>query len=241
MPQATFVLVHGAWHGGWCYARVAERLRARGHRVFTPTLSGLGERANTARPEIDLTTHVTDICNVLVYEDLHDVVLCGHSYGGMVISGVVETMPERIAALVYLDAFVPDDGQSLHDLVPEAQRARQIEAAAANGGYIPPISAAHFGVNEGDRAYVDARCTFHPFETMRERLVLTGAGEKIAHKMYLRAGNYASIPFDAARTRYSAEPGWVVEAIEAGHDVMLDNPEALADALMAAAHRAGLT
>jgi pimeloyl-ACP methyl ester carboxylesterase len=238
MP-ATFVLVHGAWHGGWCYARVAALLRARGYRVFTPTMTGLGERAHLAHADISLSTHVTDIVNVLKYEDLHDVVLCGHSYGGVVISGVVEAVPERIAALVYLDAFVPEDGQSLHDLVPEAQRARQIDAAGGSG-FIPPIPASVFGVNERDRSYVDAQCVPHPLATMRERLVLTGARERVAHKTYLRAGTYASVPFDAARARFTGAPGWVVEAIPAGHDVMLDAPEELTVELVAAAARAGL-
>lgn len=239
--QATFVLVHGAWHGGWCYERVAALLRERGHLVFTPSLTGLGERAHLASNAIGLSTHVDDIVNLLNDEDLYGVVLCGHSYGGMVISGVVEAVPERIGALVFLDAFVPENGQSLHDLVPEARRLQQLEAAAANDGYIPPISAAYFNVNEGDRAYVDSQCTRHPFETMRERLVLTGARDRVPHKTYLRAASYPSGPFDAARARFEGEPGWVVAAIAAGHDVMLDNPEALAEALMASATRAGLS
>jgi len=240
MP-ATFVLVHGAWHGGWCYARVAALLRARGADVFTPTLTGLGERSHLAHPMIDLSTHVTDIVNVLQYEDLHDVVLLGHSYGGLVITGVVEAVPDRIAALVFLDAFVPQDGESLADLIPASQRERQLEAAAANGGFIPPIPAAVFGVNERDAAYVDAQCVPQPLPTFREGLALSGARERVAHKTYLRAGNYRSHPFDAARERLTGDPGWVVEAIPSGHDVMLDAPEALAAALLAAAQRAGLT
>src|ERR1700722_11132565 len=123
MP-ATYVLVHGAWHGGWCFARVAELLRARGDRVFTPTMTGLGERVHLAHPGITLDDHVTDIVNVLRFEDLRDVVLLGHSYGGFVISGVVEAVPERIAALVFLDAFVPQDGESLADLIPASPRER---------------------------------------------------------------------------------------------------------------------
>ena len=238
--QATFVLVHGAWHGGWCYERVAGLLRKQGHLVFTPSLTGLGDKTHLASNIITLSTHVDDIVHLLNDEELNGVVLCGHSYGGMVISGVVEAVPDRIAALVFLDAFVPENGQSLHDLVPHAQRLRQIETAAANDGFIPPISAEYFNVNEGDRAYVDAQCTRHPFETMRERLVLTGARDRIAHKTYVRAGNYASAPFDAARARFEAEPSWVVATIAAGHDVMLDNPIALAEALQAAAARAGL-
>ncbi len=236
---ATFVLVHGAWHGGWCYARVAELLRARGARVFTPTLTGLGERVHLASTAITLTTHVADVVNVLRYEDLNGVVLLGHSYGGMVISGVVEAVPERIAALVFLDAFIPESGQWLLDLVPGSQRARQLEAAAANGGFIPPIPAANFGVNEADRAYVDAQCVPQPLETMREPMVLTGARERVAHKTYLRAGTYRSHPFDAARDRCLGAPDWVVETIPSGHDVMLDAPAELAAALLAAAERAG--
>ena len=239
MP-VTYVLVHGAWHGGWCYARVAETLRAQGHRVFTPTMTGLGERAHLANPSITLSDHVTDIVNVLRYEDLRDVVLLGHSYGGLVISGVVERVPERVKALVFLDAFVPESGESLQDLVPESQRERQNESAAATGGYISPIPAKHFQVNEADRDYVDAQCVPQPVETMRERLVLTGARERVAHKTYLRAGTYRSLPFDTARERFVDAPGWFVDTIAAGHDVMLDAPDELAAALSAAAERAGL-
>jgi pimeloyl-ACP methyl ester carboxylesterase len=117
MPSTgTFVLVHGAWHGGWCYVRVADLLRAGGHRVVTPTLTGLGERSHLFSGAITLSTHIDDIVNVLRWEDLTNVVLAGHSYGGFVISGVAERVPERIAALVFLDAFVPADGESLWDL-----------------------------------------------------------------------------------------------------------------------------
>jgi pimeloyl-ACP methyl ester carboxylesterase len=108
--MATFVLVHGAWHGGWCYARVARLLRAAGHDVYTPTLTGVGERAHLAALSMTLTTHVRDIVNVLEYENLSDVILCGHSYGGMVITGVAAAAGERIRTLFYLDAFLPEDG-----------------------------------------------------------------------------------------------------------------------------------
>lgn len=239
MP-ATFVLVHGAWHGGWCYARVAALLRGGGHTVFTPTLSGLGERAHLAHPGIGLGTHVTDVVNVLRYEDLRDVVLCGHSYGGLVITGVVEAEPERIAALVFLDAFIPGEGESLLDQLAASERARRIAAAEENGGFLPPVSAEFFGVNERDRAYVDAQCVPQPFRTFSEGVAGTGARERVAHRTYVRAGNYRSHPFDAARDRAIAG-GWAVETLPSGHDVMLDAPDALARALVAAAQRAGLT
>ena len=122
--MATYVLVHGAWGGGWKYARVAQRLRARGHLVFTPTLTGQGERSHLLSGSINLTTHVTDILNVIRYEDLSGVVLAGHSYGGMVVTAVADRIADRIAALVYLDAFVPQDGQSLFDInIPKNKQA----------------------------------------------------------------------------------------------------------------------
>ena len=121
--MATFVLVHPAWFGGWCWKKVSPLLRAQGHAVHTPTLSGLGERVHLARPEIGLDTHVDDVVNLLVYEDLHEVVLVSNSSGGMVITGAADRAPERIARLVYLDAFVPEDGQSLLDIIPPERRA----------------------------------------------------------------------------------------------------------------------
>jgi pimeloyl-ACP methyl ester carboxylesterase len=117
--MANFVLVHGAWHGGWCWNRVAELLRARHHTVFAPTLTGLGERSHLLKPDIDLDTHILDIVNEIKWKDLRDVILVGHSYGGMVVSGAVEKMDKSIAALVMADAFFPADGQSMSDIDPD--------------------------------------------------------------------------------------------------------------------------
>src|SRR6478672_3300963 len=114
--MATYVLVHGGGHGGWCYQRVARLLRSSGHEVYTPTLSGLGERSNLLSPDIDLDLHIRDIAAVLHYEDLRDVILVGHSYGGMVITGVADRATDRIGRLVYLDAATPVNGQSLVDV-----------------------------------------------------------------------------------------------------------------------------
>src|SRR5277367_6793049 len=117
---STFVLVHGAWHGGWCWQHVAERLHRGGHRVLTPTLTGLGERSHLLRAGIDLKTHIADVVNVMKWERLTDVVLCGHSYGGFVISGVAEQMAAAIRSIVFLDAFLPNDGESVQDLTAPA-------------------------------------------------------------------------------------------------------------------------
>ena len=131
--RKTFVLVHGAWHGGWCWRRVADLLQARGHKVFAPTLTGLGERSHLLDAKVDLTMHVTDIVNLIKWERLNDIVLVGHSYGGMVITGVAERTGFSISSIVYLDAFVPENGQSVLDLVAGSPVADAIRATAETG------------------------------------------------------------------------------------------------------------
>src|SRR5258705_1716413 len=120
--KSTYVLVHGAWHGGWCWKRVAPALRAAGHEVYTPTLTGLGERAHLANPAIDLATHISDVVNLLEAEELNEVVLLGHSYGGMVVTGVADRAPARLRRVIYLDAFLPEDGKSLLDYLHPDRR-----------------------------------------------------------------------------------------------------------------------
>ncbi len=174
--MATFVLVHGAWHGSWCWKRVRPALQAAGHAVFTPTLTGVGERAHLLARNVDLHTHVDDVVNLLQWEELSDVVLVGHSYGGCVVKSVVARVPERIRKLVYLDAFVPDAGQSLHDRLPPEQRQMQLDAMGAigEGWKVPPIPAEVFNVNAADREWVDRQCTPQPIATFQQGV---GAGE----------------------------------------------------------------
>jgi pimeloyl-ACP methyl ester carboxylesterase len=131
--MATYVLIHGGWDGGWAWTPVAKELRAAGHEVFTPTLTGSGERVHLASPEIDLETHILDIVNVFRYEKLKDVILVGSSYGGVIISGVAERVPERIQHLIYLDALVPENGQSVTDLLGAELTAGFVQAAQAYG------------------------------------------------------------------------------------------------------------
>ena len=154
MPH-TFVLVHGAWHGGWCWRRVADILERQGHKVFTPTLTGLGERSHLMRAGINVSTHVTDVVNVLKWERLKDVVLCGHSYGGLVVSGVAEQSAAAIGSIVFLDAFVPANGQAMEDSTNQATR-DALKAAGERGDLgVPARSAAAFLVNEKDQAWVE--------------------------------------------------------------------------------------
>ena len=147
--MSTFVLVHGAWHGGWCWKRVRGALQAHGHQVFTPTLTGVADRSHLLSREVNLETHITDVVNLILWEERSDVVLCGHSYGGAVISGVADRIADRIGALVYLDAFVLQNGQSLYDTLPAAQKDMQVEGVkqTGDGWKVPPIPAEVFNVN----------------------------------------------------------------------------------------------
>ena len=143
----TYVLVHGGFHGGWCWHHVAHALRARGHSVFTPTQTGCGERAHLISKSITLDTFVDDIANVFLWEDLRDVILVGHSFGGNSISGVADRMPERIRQLIYLDAVMLEGGQTMFGQMPPEVAASRLKAAQASGGVgIAPPEAAYFGI-----------------------------------------------------------------------------------------------
>jgi pimeloyl-ACP methyl ester carboxylesterase len=232
MNQKTFVLVHGAWHGGWGWVRLAALLRTQGHSVFAPTLTGLGERSHLLNATINATLHIADVVNVIRYERLRDIVLVGHSYGGNVISGVAEIVPDKIAALVFLDAFVPDDGQSVADLVQPAVKEIILASAARGETTVPVRDAAAFNVNEKDRAWVDSLAGPQPIGTMTEKLKLTGARDRIANKTYIRASGYPNVAFEAAHARAKADKTWRTYEVPCGHDVMIDMPERLAEILL---------
>jgi pimeloyl-ACP methyl ester carboxylesterase len=230
----TFVLVHGAWHGGWCWRRVADRLSAKGHKVFTPTMTGLGERSHLLDAKIGLATHITDIVNVIKWEGLAEIVLVGHSYGGVVITGVAEQVPTAISSIVFLDAFMPENGQSLADIAPNI-RAR-IAGAIQKGEFVlQPIPAAAFFVNEKDRAWVDSMCTPHPIATFADTSVVSGARDRIAKRSYIRAKGYPNEAFDGYQAQCTRTAGWRVHELPCGHDAMVDLPTELTDLLLTAA------
>jgi pimeloyl-ACP methyl ester carboxylesterase len=231
MGQKTFVLVHGAWHGGWGWVRLAELLRRQGHVVFTPTLTGLGERSHLLSPATNASLHITDVVNLIHYERLSDIVLVGHSYGGCVVSGVAEVVPDKIASIVFLDAFIPDNGDATVDLVQPAVKDIILAAAARGETTVPVRNAAAVNVNETDRPWVDSLAGPQPIGTMTEKLRLTGAREKIARKTYIRASSYPNVSFEAAHARAKAE-GWRTYEVPCGHDVMIDMPERLAEILL---------
>jgi pimeloyl-ACP methyl ester carboxylesterase len=237
---ATFVLVHGAWHGAWCWRRVTRLLGRDGHEVFAPTLTGLGERSHLLTPGIDLDTHVLDVANEIKWQELKDVVLVGHSYGGMVISGVAERMEKAIAAFVMLDAFFPETGEALIDVSAAPVQDAFLAAQRSGATSLPPRSAAAFKVNDADRAWVDAQCTPQPIGCVLQKVTLTGARERIANRAYIRASGYPSEPFDRGLAKARAQ-GWRTYEVPCGHDVMLDRPERLSEILCEVAARATAT
>lgn len=203
--------------------------------MFTPTLTGLGERSHLLRAGIDLKTHVTDVVNVMKWEELTDVVLCGHSYGGFIISGVAEQMAPAIRSIVFLDAFMPKNDEAIRDLTAHAVQ-EAIEGALQHGDLaIPPRSAEAFGVNPADRAWVDRMCVGQPIGCFTDKIVLTGARDKIEKKSYIRAAGYANPGFDRALASVKSDPSWRTYAVNCGHDVMVDDPARLTEILLEAA------
>jgi pimeloyl-ACP methyl ester carboxylesterase len=231
--QKTFVLVHGAWHGGWCWRRVADRLEKQGHKVFTPTLTGLGERSHLMSPTINLDTHINDVVNVVKWEDLKGICLVAHSYGGWPVSGALEKILDRVASIVFLDAFVPEDGQKGFDFASDFSRKGTIEAQQKGEVSRPAPPASAFHVNEHDRAWVDSKTTAQPLALAFSPIKLTGAREKVAKKTYIRAAKYPQPAFDQALAECKADKSWrTFEATESGHDVMVDAPQWLVDVLL---------
>jgi pimeloyl-ACP methyl ester carboxylesterase len=233
--MTTFVLVHGAWHGGWVYARTARILRSRGHDVFTPTLTGVGERAHLAGKEVNLSLHILDVCNVLRWENLEDVVLCGHSYGGIVVTGVADAMPERIRSLVCVDAFVPENGKALWDYVGEPMRAYFIEGAGEHAGRTKPIPSEMFKVNPDDIEWVKSKVVPMAMACFLERIRLTGNHLQVLKRTYVYSEGWSPSPFTKVYERLRTDPAWTVLTSKSGHHVMLDDPEGFAEMLLAAA------
>jgi pimeloyl-ACP methyl ester carboxylesterase len=233
MAIGTFVLVHGAWHGGWCWAKVARLLRDAAQDVYTPTLTGLGERAHLARPEVDLETHIQDVVAVLECEELRQVTLVGHAYGGMVISGVAARAASRIGHLVYLDAFVPEAGKALLDyLAPErAQAMREAVQAQGEGWRIPPSSPERLGVTgQRDTEWLNKHLVPQPLRTFEQPLPAAG-GDRL-RRTYISCAKSASGSFDRFAERLREDRKWTFHEMKTGHDAMVTAPGELAKILM---------
>jgi len=227
------VLVHGVWHGGWCWSRLADLLRARGHRVTTPTQTGLGERAHLLSVAITIDTFVEDIVRHLECEDLKDVILVGHSFGGIPVTGVADTLPERIGKLVFLDAIMLESGETWFDLLPSELAAdRKALAEASSGGLsLPPAPPESFGVTRPeDVAFLEPRLTPHPFKTFTTALELQHPVGNGLPAHYIQCTDPPYPPAKVALER-AIGFGWPVSQIATGHDAMVTEPEKLADLL----------
>lgn len=231
--MATYVLVHGAWHGGWCWRAVARNLRAAGHEVHAPSLTGLGDRRHLAAPDIDLDTHVMDVVNLLEMEDLAEVVLVGHSYGGMVVTGAADRAHPRIRCLVYLDAFVPEDGRALLDYaVPE--RAASMAEEGRRTGWVSPPPMSLWGLREREHLdFVGPREVPQPFATMTSRIRLANQ-DVLARlpKTFVYCSSPATGSFDQFAARYRDAPGWRFHELSTGHDAMMLVPDEVATILL---------
>jgi pimeloyl-ACP methyl ester carboxylesterase len=226
--MATFVLVHGAWHGGWCWRFLRPFLK--GHEVFAPSLTGLGERKHLARPDIDLDTHIGDIVSILEMEDLREVILVGHSYGGMVVTGAADRAPTRIKRIVYLDAFVPENGKCTLDYVVPERAARMREEGERTGSVTPPPLSL-WGLTKPEHVdFVKPREVPHPYRTMSQAIRLSGNAERIP-KTFVYCSSPATGSFDRFATRYRDDPAWSFYELKTGHDAMILMPERVAEIL----------
>jgi pimeloyl-ACP methyl ester carboxylesterase len=236
--MATFVLVHGAWHGGWCWQKVIPFLEEASHEVYAPTLTGLAERASELSPEVGLDTHIQDIVGELVKKNLHGVILVGHSYGGMVITGVVDQVPERIAHLVYLDTFVPRDGESMADISPMVIRLLRKQAQAHGDGYRVAPHGTYGVTTEPDRSWVRRSVTPQPLKTFEQPLHLKNpaiVSTKPRTHIYCTGGSFFYSLMQhlvGRRALPPTEAGWRLRQLPTGHDAMITMPRELADLLL---------
>lgn len=231
--MTSFVLVHGAWGGAHGWRKVRPRLAAAGHEVFTPSLTGIGERSHLTGPHIDLAVHVDDVVNAILYEDLSGIVLVGFSYGGMVVTGALEHLADRVVELVFLDAFVPDDGQSVDDLrgVPPAAR------SVGQEWLVPPIPRQLDDPAETE--WSEARRTPQPVRTFTEPVRLARPLESYPFgRTYIKATDDpprdgVQSPFWTAAERARHDPAWRYHEIDTNHAIPQNRPDELAAILLA--------
>ena len=241
--KMTYVLVPPAWHGGWCWKKVKPLLQERGHDVYTPTLTGLGERSHLAHQEIGLDIHIHDIVNVLKYEDLSGVILVGHSSSGMVITGVADRVPELLSHLVYVDAFVPEDGQSMWDIIPPDRRPAMeaLVKTEGNGWLLPRFAALPWEkfvpevwrvTDEADLRWMLARLGPTPFGHFKEPVRRKNPAAERLPRTYIRCTLYAHAGFDRYAETARRSAGWRYRELASYHHPAITNPRELADLLL---------
>jgi pimeloyl-ACP methyl ester carboxylesterase len=221
--MATYVLVPGACHGGWWYEPLAAELRREGHAAHPVTLAGLADPRDIQARPINLDTHIEEVVRLLVDEDLREVVLCGHSYAGMVISGVADRVPDRIASLVYVDAFVPEDGDSVMSLTSGVWHDWYLGGSKADGFSVAPLPV------------LDPRATPHPLATLVQGIRLTGALNRVPRREYVYCADFENTPFTQFYERLQGDPSWHVRSLPIGHNVLKDAPDDFRKILLDAA------
>ncbi len=222
--MTNFVLVHGAWGGGWSYDRLARELRERGHTVLVAQLAGLGTRRDGLNPAIDLSTHVRDVIGQVEAAGIERFVLCGHSYGGMVITGAATRLGARIDALCYIDAFLPGDGQSLWDITGDYEHRWYIDTQKDTPGLVAPIG--------GVELLRNPRYGRHPLLTLLEPVRFTGEEAKVPRRTYIFANGWQPSPFPRFRDAVKGDPAWQLHEVGGGHDVMADQGERLLEIVL---------
>jgi pimeloyl-ACP methyl ester carboxylesterase len=239
----TFVLVHPAWHGAWFWRRLAPLLRDKGHAVFTPTLTGLGERSHLARPDVGLDVHVTDVVNVLRHEELRDIVIVGDSSSGAVVTGVADRVPGQIAHVIYLDAFVPDDGQSVFDLV-SPERRQMFEAMVTNEGdgwQVPRFAPQPWEtivrdmwgvVNPDDVRWFVDRLKPTPVGHFRDPVRRTNPVGGTLSRAFIRCTHFRNPRFDWHAEMAKQSPNWRYRELDAPHHAAFTAPEKVAEVLL---------
>ncbi len=246
--MATYLLVHGGWHGAWCWKKVIPLFQQAGQQLYTPTLTGLGERADLLSPEVGLSTHVQDIVQVIEENDLHDVILLGHSYSGMVITGAADRVPERIRHLVYLDAALPHGNESMADIAPLIiNRLRREARLHGDGWRVPPPRGLPLGIGglygvtqEPDLSWVRSSVCPQPLKTFEERLHLNDP-EIVSSKPRTFIRCTRGLPvfllrmierLAGSRTVAPTTPGWRFRQLATAHDCMITMPRELTDLLL---------
>ncbi|WP_029115628.1 alpha/beta fold hydrolase [Mycobacterium sp. URHB0044] len=219
--MTTYVLIPGACHGGWCFDDLAAQLRARGHRVLAPTLTGVAERAHLLQAGVNLETHIADVVAELTVHEVEDAVLVGHSYGGMVITGVADRLAHQVDSLIYLDAFVPTDGESCWTLTTDEQRSWY--TGVDDTGYgVPPLP------------FFDSRATAHPLASLMQPIRLRGDLSGFRHRVYVAARKWdGESPFAATFQRLQGDASWTTHELDGAHNLMRDNPDDLLRILLA--------
>lgn len=217
--MATFLLVPGGWHGGWSYRPIAQALRRRGHDAYPITLTGLGDRAHLRTTTANLDTHIQDVVGVLETERITDAVLVGHSYAGMVITGVADRCPDRIGRLVYSDAYVPADGDSCWDLTTPAFRQLFLDGATADGFSVAPPPG------------LDPRATAHPLPSFLQKIRLSGTPGRVRRRDYIYLSGWQGSPFPQVYQRLSQDPAWHTHQLPTGHNLVAEAPDKLLEIL----------